>query len=90
MTRSRQQRRAQARQEAKAARRRVATAITTAKHRAQADGRPYRLLGFHSACADCSATADITLMPSGAATANIHHDEHCPAAAGAVPWRVVA
>ena len=92
---SRQQRRAMARSQAKAARHRrktaaVAAVIDAAKHRARTDGRPCKIIGFTSACADCPATADITIHPDGSASSDVWHSEGCPAAAGAVPWRVVA
>jgi hypothetical protein len=92
---SRQQRRAQARSQQKAARRHrkvaaVAALIDAAKARARADGQPFRLLGFVDACADCSATADITLHPDGRATSDVWHDDGCPAAAGTVPWSVAS
>ena len=92
---SRQQRRAEARSQQKAARHRrktaaVAAVIDAAKQRAQVDGRPCKIIGFTSACADCPASADLTLHPDGSATSDIWHAAGCPAAAGAVPWRVVA
>ena len=92
---SRQQRRAMAREKQKDARHRrktaaMAAAIGFAKNQAKADVHRFKLLGLTDARADCSATAFITLHPDGRATSDVWHDEHCPAANGAVPWRVVA
>lgn len=68
----------------------VAAVIDAAKARARADGIPFRLLGFVDACSDCTAHADITMNPDGTAMANIWHDDHCPAARGALPWRAAS
>ena len=70
--------------------RKVAAAIDYAAARARTDGHPFRLIGFTDACADCRATADITLEPDGSASSDIWHDEGCPAARGTVPWRAVS
>jgi hypothetical protein len=78
------------RRRAARAQRKTAAVLLTAKERARTADRPVRVFGFHSACADCRAGATITVNPDGTAIADIHHDEHCPAANGAVPWRVVA
>ena len=91
---TRQQRRAAARSQQKAAHHRrrlgaVAAVIDAAKHRAQADGIPFRLLGFVGACSDRRATADITIHPDGSAVSDVWHTPGCPAA-GVTPWRCVA
>ena len=45
-------------------------------------------LGLSAACADCCATADVTLIASDGAIADIWHDHGCPAAVGTVKyWR---
>jgi hypothetical protein len=85
---NRAQRRAAARRQQKVAA--VAASIDYAAARARTDGHPFRLIGFTDACADCRATADITLQPDGSASSDIWHDEGCPAARGTVPWRAVS
>lgn len=49
-------------------------------------GRPGIIQGLTGACRDCGADGSIVLLPGGESVGQIHHDEHCPAAAGVTTW----
>ena len=50
-------------------------------------GQPGHVYGLTGGCVDCTADGALTLLPGAVIIAHVFHDEHCPAAAGVIPWR---
>jgi hypothetical protein len=61
--------------------------IRELQHRVEQTGRPGIIGGLTGACRDCTATADLVLLPGHRSVGNIWHDDGCPAAAGITPWQ---
>jgi hypothetical protein len=61
--------------------------IRALQHRVNQSGLPGIIAGLTDACRDCTATADLVLLPGHrSVVGHIWHDEGCPAATGITPW----
>ena len=61
--------------------------IRELQHRVEQTGRPGIIHGLSGACADCTATGELVLLPGRRVVGHIWHDDGCPAATGITPWQ---
>ena len=65
----------------------LAAKIARLQHLVDQTGQPGVIHGLTDACVDCTADADLTLLPGGHIIAEVYHDNGCPALLGAVDWQ---